>query len=401
MDILLMAPISGFKARDGGYGNSSYGVYTILKKMVEDGIINSVNVYNTMEAPNQEVLKKEYDLGIVFTNPGSLAMDKNITVVNSLLKTCKRKLVNILWETLPLPIFWNKLWTEAGIDGFITSSYFVGSQLTQLTQKPVYYFPIYVDESNYLPIDILEKQEEDIFTVLFVGQNTKRKGVEDSIIAYSRAFEGVKDTQLIVKCYQLSGVELPVETIIQKVSVSNMRCKDAPIFLLADEVPSEEMAKLYRSSSVLLFLSRGEGWGLPAHEAMLCGLPVIFSNWSCLREIANSGANFPVECHLDEAHSMFHYGYEIGSFYGVPSIHESIKALRRAYTLWKSNKNQYYNTTLKNRDYILKNFGKEICIEYWDNIIFEKEAFCPQKYFKSDLMNLCKREWDIIRLKNN
>jgi len=400
MKVLLIGPVDGFEAKDGGYGNSSKGFAYILTRMKQLGIIEDVTIYNTLALDNKNFDNTvKYDVGLIFINPSSLVGTRDKQVINYLTKNCKRKFLNILWETLPLPKFWNELWITPDIDGFLTSSYFVGNQLKQLTSKPVFYSPIYVPPTIYTPVNINLKESEKVFTVLFVGQNTKRKGVEDTIISYCRAFDSVSDTQLIMKCYDLSKNELSVEALIQRASVCNMSCKNSPIYLLQENLTTFDMVKLYQSVSVLLFLSRGEGWGLPVHESMLCGIPSIYTNWSCLREIANSGINYPIDSMLDEAYSMYHHGYEINTFYAVPNIYETVKALQVMYSAWKKDKKEYYTITSKNRDYVLNNFSEDKIIKYFENFVFEREDFCPKDLYRQDLMDTCKKEWDNIQSK--
>lgn len=50
-------------------------------------------------------------------------------------------------------------------------------------------------------------------------------------------------------------------------------------------IADEELVRLYNQASVLAFPSLEEGFGLPAVEAMACGLPVVASNAHALAEI--------------------------------------------------------------------------------------------------------------------
>jgi len=57
----------------------------------------------------------------------------------------------------------------------------------------------------------------------------------------------------------------------------------------------DDMPALYNLWDCLLFLSGGEGFGLPAWEAMCCGLPVIYTNYSSHAEfLGRGGAGLPV-----------------------------------------------------------------------------------------------------------
>jgi len=56
------------------------------------------------------------------------------------------------------------------------------------------------------------------------------------------------------------------------------------------DVPAAELATLYATSRILLFLSRCESFGLPVVEAMRYGLPVVGSNRSSFPEVAGGAA---------------------------------------------------------------------------------------------------------------
>ena len=50
-------------------------------------------------------------------------------------------------------------------------------------------------------------------------------------------------------------------------------------------IPDEELSVIYSSSTLFIFPSLYEGFGLPPLEAMACGTPVISSNTSSLVEV--------------------------------------------------------------------------------------------------------------------
>jgi alpha-1,3-rhamnosyl/mannosyltransferase len=55
-------------------------------------------------------------------------------------------------------------------------------------------------------------------------------------------------------------------------------------------VPDDRMPDLYREAALLIFPSRGEGFGFPPLEAMACGVPVIASRAGSIPEIAGEAA---------------------------------------------------------------------------------------------------------------
>jgi glycosyltransferase involved in cell wall biosynthesis len=76
------------------------------------------------------------------------------------------------------------------------------------------------------------------------------------------------------------------EEIIRAVSASPYQKS----IVLTGYVSGEELAALYTGASSLLFLSRAEGFGLPALEAMNYACPVIASRGGALPEICGEGA---------------------------------------------------------------------------------------------------------------
>jgi glycosyltransferase involved in cell wall biosynthesis len=55
-------------------------------------------------------------------------------------------------------------------------------------------------------------------------------------------------------------------------------------------VPGDELARLYRTASALVFPSLYEGFGQPPLEAMACGCPVAASNVTSLPEVCGDAA---------------------------------------------------------------------------------------------------------------
>jgi glycosyltransferase involved in cell wall biosynthesis len=121
--------------------------------------------------------------------------------------------------------------------------------------------------------------------VLFVGTVEPRKNVPMLV----RAFERLQRTG------RLSGVRLVIagplgwQSDAARRTVDSLGLRDA---VFTGPVSDEELVGLYSEASLFVFPSLYEGFGLPALEAMACGVPVVASDIPVLREVLGDAARF-------------------------------------------------------------------------------------------------------------
>ncbi len=109
---------------------------------------------------------------------------------------------------------------------------------------------------------------------LFVGGLIHRKGIDLLLQAYARAFTAADDVCLIVKGFG-GGTWYRGQTAEQMLEHFERLPNHPELIFLDEEVPYERLPSLYRAASVLVQPYRGEGFCLPALEALACGVPVI------------------------------------------------------------------------------------------------------------------------------
>ncbi len=120
----------------------------------------------------------------------------------------------------------------------------------------------------------LELPRRAACTFLFVGGSIWRKGVDRLTAAWAEAFGPDDDVQLVIKDFgtntwyrgQNAGADL--RRFAERTDI-------APVVYFDEDLPAREVASLYRAADVLVVPYRGEGFCMPALEAMACGLPVI------------------------------------------------------------------------------------------------------------------------------
>ena len=369
--ILLVADLKKNDAINGGYFQATESIKNSLFYAKKQKQVKSVTLCDFREIRNFTDMK--FDICLIVCNPNSFI--KSERIFRNSFARCKEVYLHILWETDPLPLLWDSLWSNDFITGFFTPSNFFKNLIEGVSDKPIFYTP-YAMSDFKRPVNTEIKKQEKSFSILVMGQVTKRKGIEDAITSYVRVFSENENNNsaLLLKCFQLSKHETPLEEmIIRQTHTNSNTAKNCKIFTITEELNREEIFDLYSKSSILLSPSRGEGFNLPVMEAMSVGLPVIYVDWSNTPEIVNPGKeedniNIPLDYYLDEAIDMRHYGYDYGSSYAIPTIRSTMNALATKYNEWHKDKEKYYKNSSKNIDTIKKYFSLETVNNYYDDL---------------------------------
>jgi len=98
-----------------------------------------------------------------------------------------------------------------------------------------------------------------------------RKGVDLLLEAWGRAFTASDDVELTIKTFPNphNDVEAQLERLKQAYPAL------APVNIVNRDVEPEELRSFYRDYDALVLPTRGEGYNLPALEAMAAGVPLI------------------------------------------------------------------------------------------------------------------------------
>ena len=119
--------------------------------------------------------------------------------------------------------------------------------------------------------------------VLFTGGMDYRKNVDGLLAAYAGLPEELRDR------YQLVVVgRLGLEDVRGPYAGQAASLGIADRVVLTGHVSDEELVLLYQATSLFVFPSRYEGFGLPVIEALACGAPAIVGRNSSLLELVDS-----------------------------------------------------------------------------------------------------------------
>jgi len=217
-------------------------------------------------------------------------------------------------------------WTQFAVDEFRAGGYEGESSIVSLG----------VDHGIFKPQDRSEarrkacpaKLPEDAFIVGVVGRNQPRKRLDLTLAYFSKWItrESIDNAYLYLHVAPTGSDGCDLTRLIHYHKLSGRVVLSNPS--VSHGVSDEMLAAIYGSFNVYLTTTQGEGWGLPALEAMACGIPCIVPNWSGLGEWTRS-AVMKVPCTSTALNApMNDLAYTIG---GVMDEEGAVKALGDMY----------------------------------------------------------------------
>lgn len=199
-------------------------------------------------------------------------------------------------------------------------------------------FPLGVDTSRFHPgAPPLPLPGGRRFVFLSVFEWTPRKGWDILLRAFTRAFTDRDDVCLVLKThsngpdYDASG--RTIWACVQAMLQRDCR-RPAPVLVLPEVIPQGQVPSLYRAADCFVLPSRGEGWNLPALEALACGVPVIATRWSGHLDYLNDDNAYLVEVEaLEPARWPGHPADEAyrGGHWARPSVEHLAHLMRWVY----------------------------------------------------------------------
>jgi len=173
----------------------------------------------------------------------------------------------------------------------VTATFLVDVVRRELPGKPVHYCPLGVDADAFGFRERRAPTAGEPFRFLWVGAPNARKGWE----VVREAWRGY--ARLAAMGAPVPPAELYVKTSVTG-RLERLHVPGAPVVFDSRRLPREELARLYASAHAFLFPSFGEGFGLTMAEAMATGLPVIYTPWSAMKDLADEECGYPLKYEL-------------------------------------------------------------------------------------------------------
>jgi glycosyltransferase involved in cell wall biosynthesis len=124
----------------------------------------------------------------------------------------------------------------------------------------------------------------DEFVFLFLGTWRKRKGWEALLEAWFSEFGPDEKVRLVIKTDKSDRAAEDISRIKKNLG----KKETAPISLERRLLNEEQIASFVKSAHCYVSSTLGEGFGLPALQAIALGVPVIITNFSGCQEYATA-----------------------------------------------------------------------------------------------------------------
>ncbi len=122
---------------------------------------------------------------------------------------------------------------------------------------------------------LTQPKGDPYFTFLHVSSGFPRKGVDVLLAAFGRAFRREHPVRLVIKCFPNPHNDAASQ-------LAEFRARDpemAEITLIDRDIDHPALIELYAASDAVVLPTRGEGFNLPAAEAMAAGIPLIVTGY--------------------------------------------------------------------------------------------------------------------------
>jgi glycosyltransferase involved in cell wall biosynthesis len=213
------------------------------------------------------------------------------------------RLILFFWEESSIP-FETVSRLNDKFDAILVATSFVGRALRNSgCAKPIFVIPMGVDHvvdysAPLLPLPSIKNSE--YFRFLHVSSVFERKGPEFLLAAFIAQFNAEDLVELYIKTFP------NLHNRIHEQLAYFLTTKPNPPRVIIDEadIPNTALQALYRSAHTLVLPTRGEGFNLPAAEALTLGLPVIVTGYGAQTDFCTTttASLIPFRFDLSKSH---------------------------------------------------------------------------------------------------
>jgi glycosyltransferase involved in cell wall biosynthesis len=242
------------------------------------------------------------------------------------------KLAYVPWEESLVPLDMVRLLNDK-FQGVLVETHFVAKALIDSgVRLPIRVMGCAPDLHDYAALGVERAGAPTLrrpskagpFVFLHVSSCFPRKGVDALLAAYAKAFRRDDPVRLVIK-----GFPNPHNDVPEQIARLRGLHPDAPeIVMINRDLPANELVELYRGADAMVLPTRGEGFGVPAVEALAAGLPLIVTGYSGPTDFAGPDVARQVDFRFvpSRSHLRSH-----GSVWADPDVDDLAAAMREVF----------------------------------------------------------------------
>lgn len=358
-----------------GYGALARAYTKALLKVVDESLISAASLrYDSgsktqleseLVSAHKRKISSDVDTIVQFATPNEMRAIPG-----------KRSIAICCWETDKIPPLWaiqlnsfDRIIVpcQANKEAFINSG--VRSRID------VVKMPAFAEDYNLQNVQGFEIPGCDEDTTIYynIAQWSHKKGLDAAIRSYFLAFQNNENVLLLLKGYvgMMNQAGDANKLLSSIADIKNaMRLNSYPRLFITDSTYSNEQIKrVHKTGDCYVNFSRGEGWCIPAFDAMLYGKELITTKHTAMADWVDDKYAHIVESYKDSVHNMHAVDktiYTAKECWYEPVIISGANAFREHFLNMKKNKSENITNMLATHDPV--KIGNEL-----KEIIYAKE----------------------------
>jgi glycosyltransferase involved in cell wall biosynthesis len=207
-----------------------------------------------------------------------------------------------------------------------------------------------------------------------------RKNFGDLLVGFCCALHGVKDAVLIVKTWGGDNSADFARQVRENVSGrlnSLVHINRPRVMLITDILPEAQVVKLMRRADVYVTVSHGEGFDLPAVQAMSLGKVVVSTRFLGHAHYMTEENSIPVRYSLVPVVDAKAPGYAADQMWSRPNVDHFMECIRKAYNIAKHKSGDYEDISQAARSTAETKFHKDVTTQNLIDVLTEIQSGQP------------------------
>lgn len=224
------------------------------------------------------------------TNDSAIQIYHCIPDMHRKMRSLNKRISFATYETFDPPKHWIKHLNRC-------HAVFVPSEFNYKTfkkaglERPIFKIPHTINTDIWNDEITPFSSNEDVFTFLFVGTWTNRKGCKLLIEAFLKEFSISDNVRLLIKTNKTDQASKFVNNTINDIKKQGL----PPIDFERKVFAEADMARFVKSAHCMVLPTMGEGFGLTGAQALAVKVPLIVTNFSGCKEYASEDNSTLIE----------------------------------------------------------------------------------------------------------